>query len=107
MAEGVIAIIVRQHPGLIVLAQPGLVPRAFAFQRGVADADLEGAALAHVQHPAVAARGHRQRTQRVGPTVEPRWVVGERLTGFLVQEGQGAQVFRQGEEGAHCAPIKL
>lgn len=107
VAEGVVPAVVRQHPGLIVVAQPSLVPRAFALQRGVADPDLEGATLAHVHHPAVGAGGHGQGAQHVGPTVEARRVVGQGLARFFVLEGQSAEVVRQGEERAHCALVKL
>lgn len=107
VAERVVPVVVGQHPGLTVVAQPGLVPRAFALQRGIADPDLEGTTLTYVQHAAVGSRGHRQGTQCVGPTVESCWVVRKGLAGFFVQEGQGAEVFGQREERAHCAPIKL
>lgn len=60
VAEGVVPVVVRQHPGLAVVAQPGRVPGAFALQRGVADPDLKGSTLAYVHHPAVGARGHGQ-----------------------------------------------
>lgn len=60
VAEGVVPVVVRQHPRLSVMAQSGLVSRAFALHRGVADPDLKGTTLAHIHHPAVAARGHGQ-----------------------------------------------
>lgn len=107
MTEGVVPVIVRQHPGLTVVAQPGLVPRAFALQAGVADPDLKGTTLAHIHHPAVGARGHRQRTQSVGPTVESCRVVGQGLAGLFVEESQSAEVIRERQERAHCALVKL
>lgn len=84
VAEGVVPIVVGQHPRLTVVAQPGLVPRAFALQRGVADPHLKGSTLAYVHHPAVGAGGHRQGAQRIGPTVESRWVVAQGLASFFM-----------------------
>lgn len=107
VAEGVLAVVVRQHPRLGVVAQPRLVPGAFALQAGVADPDLKGAALAHVDHPAVGARRHQRRTQGIGPTVEPCRVVGGGFAGFFVVEGQSAEVIREGQERAHCALVEL
>lgn len=107
VAEGVVPVIVGQHPRLSVVAQPGLIPRAFALYRGIADPDLKGGTLAYVHHPAVGARGHGQRAQRVGPTVEPRRVVVQGLARSFVKEGQSAEVVGQGQERAHRALIKL
>ena len=60
VAEGVVPVVVGQHPGLTVVAQPGLVPGAFALQRGVADPHLKGSTLTYIHHPAVGARGQGQ-----------------------------------------------
>lgn len=60
VAKGIVPIVVGQHPRLTVVAQSGLVPRAFALQRGVADPNLKGSTLAYPHHPAVGARGHGQ-----------------------------------------------
>ena len=107
VAEGVVPVIVRQHPRLSVVAQPGLIPRAFALYRGIADPDLKGATLANIHHPVVVARGHGQRAQCVGPTVEPGRVVLRRLARSFVKEGQSAEVVGQGQERAHRALVKL
>lgn len=100
-------VVARQHPGLGVVAQSGLVTTTFALQRGVADPDLEGGTLTHVYHPAVGAGGHGQGAQSVGPRVEAGGVVGRRVAGLLLEEGQSSQVVGEGEEGAHCALVKL
>lgn len=94
VAEGVGPIIVGQHPRLTVVAQPGLVPRALALQRGIADPHLKGSALAYIHHPAVGARGHRHRAQCIGPIVESCWVVVQGLASFFMKEGQSAEVIR-------------
>lgn len=60
VAEGVVPVVVGQHPRLTVVAQPGLVPIAFALQGRVADPDLKGSTLAYLHHPAVGAGGQRQ-----------------------------------------------
>lgn len=83
-------VVTRQHPGLGVVAQSGLVTRTFALQRGVADPDLEGTALTHVHHPAVGAGGHGEGAQSVGPRVEAGRVVGWRVTGLPLEEGQSS-----------------
>lgn len=107
MAEGVVHVVVGQHPGLGVVTEPRLVPGALSFHGGVADPDLEGTAVAHVHHPAVGAGGHGQGTQGVGPTVKARWVVRRGFAGFFPEEGQSAQVLGQGQQGAHCALVEL
>lgn len=94
MKEGVVPVEVGQHPGLTVVAQTGLVLFAFSLHRGIANTDLEGAALANVHHPAVGAGRHQQGAQRVGPKVEPCRVVGLGLAGFLMGECQSTEVIR-------------
>lgn len=107
MAKGIVTVKVGQHPRVAVVAQPGLVPGAFALQRGVADPDLESSTLAYVHHPAVGAGGQRRGAERIGPRIESCWVVGQGLARFFVKVGQGAGVVRQGQARAHCALIKL
>lgn len=86
----VVVIVARQHPGLSVVAQSGLIAGTFALQRGVADPHLKGAALTHVHHPAVGAGGHGQGAQSVGPRVKASGVVGWRLAGLFLEEGQSS-----------------
>lgn len=85
-----VVIVARQHPGLSIVAQSGLIAGTFALQRGVADPDLKGTALTHVHHPAVGARGHRQGAQSIGPRVEASWVVGWRMARLFLEEGQSS-----------------
>lgn len=107
MAKGIVTVIVGQRPRLAVVAQPGLVPRTFALQRGVADPDLKGSTLAYIHYPAVGAGGQRRGAQRIGPKVESCWVVARGLACFLMKVGQSAKVVRQGQARAQCALIKL
>lgn len=93
--EGVVPVVVGQHPGLTVVAQTSLVAAALSLQGGVANAHFEGGALADVHYPAVGAGRHEQGAQRVGPGVEACGVVLLVLPVFLVEEGQCAEVVGQ------------
>lgn len=104
--EGVVPVVVGQHPGLTVVAQPSLVAAALSLQSGVANADFEGGALTDVHHPAVGAGRHEQGAQRVGPRVEARRVVLQVVPVFLLEEGECVEVIGQGQQGAHGALVK-
>lgn len=104
--EGVVPVVVGQHPGLTVVAQTGPVAAALSLQGGVTDAHFEGGTLADVHHPAVGAGRHKQGAQRVGPRVEACRVVLLVMPGFLMEEGQRAEVVGQGQQGAHGAFVK-
>lgn len=105
--ERVLAVVVGQHPRLVIVSQPGHVPGAFALEPDVADAHLEGGALAHIHHPAASAGGQRQGAEGIGPAVEARRVVRWRLAGLLLEEGQSAAVVGERQEGISGAFVKL
>lgn len=94
MNEGVVPVVVGQHPRLTVVAQTSLVAAAFSLHGGVADANFEGGAMANVHHPVVGAGRHEQGAQRVGPGVEACRVVLLVLPGFLMEKSQCAEVVR-------------
>lgn len=106
MDEGVVPVVVGQHPGLAVVSQTSLVAAALSLQGGVTDAHFEGGTLADVHQPAVGAGRHEQGAQCVGPRVEACGVILLVLPVFLVEEGQCAEVIRQGKQGAHGALVK-
>lgn len=104
--EGVVPVVVGQHPGLSVVAQTSRVAVALSLQGGVTYAYFEGGALADIHHPGVSAGRHEQGAQRVGPRVEACRVILLVLPEFLMEEGQCAEVVGQGQQGAHGALVK-